>query len=156
MSSDYEMISSSPSFNLIPGEEKPGAFEIRRVEDHNNALIINLSVARHSFHYHFPRSSPPPPPPTRKLGEYQWRKSQQFAEGRRVIRLMLGTRGQRGSKRVSSPPPSFLLRNEREKAQRGTPVSRLTKSRRGQPFCLRGPILTRLPRENGGGEDESN
>lgn len=27
---------------------------------------------------------------------------------------------------------------------------RVTKSRRGQPFCLRGPILTRLPRENGG------
>lgn len=68
---------------------------------------------------------------TRKLGEYQWRRSQQFAEGRRLIRLMLGTRGQRGSKRAS--PFSFVT-NARKRGAGGVPFNEVG---RGQPFCLR-------------------
>lgn len=86
---------------------------------------------------------------TRKLGEYQWRRSQQFAEGRRLIRLMLGTRGQRGSKRAS--PFSFVT-NARKRGAGGVPFNEV--EARSAFLSPGGPILTRLPRENGGEKEE--
>lgn len=116
-----EIVSSR---NLIPGRKKNR--EIRRVETRiiDNAAAIKSRDGAFVIPYLANTK-------TRKLGEYQWRRSQQFAEGRRLIRLMLGTRGQRGSKRAS--PFSFVT-NARKRGAGGVPFNEVG---RGQPFCLR-------------------